>query len=129
MEFPEILVFAIVWGALMIYFLLPFSENNYLKIEENTKSTFLDLLKDSVVKITMHKKAIFAAIMLIITLIYIWSSHSQMEWYTNAHGGELSYNPTQQAVSYMLNVVIYTMILYLFLVIRRTLMLLKKIVN
>lgn len=99
-----------------------------MDFEENTKVTFLNILKDSFVKIAMHKKAIFALIMLIITLIYIWSSHSQIEWHNNIHGGgELSFNPTKQAIYYMTSLIIYAVFLYLFLAIRRTLMLLKKL--
>ena len=127
LQFSEIVVFGIVWGGLMIFFLTPFKRKANIEFKKTTKVTFPNALKDSLIKIALHKKAILALIMLMITLNYTWSYHSQLEWYNNAHGGgEMSINPTKQAIYYMVSITIYAILLYLFLAFRRTLTLLKS---
>ncbi|WP_043932640.1 hypothetical protein [Bacillus sp. EB01] len=123
----EIVIFGIVWGVLLIYFLTPFKSMMIFESQKDTKLAFINVFKDSLIKIIKHKKAILALIMLIITLIYIWYYHSQLEWYNQAHGvEELSTKPKQHAIYYIVSVIVYSVILYIFVALRRTLILIKK---
>ncbi|THE09142.1 hypothetical protein E1I69_23485 [Bacillus timonensis] len=90
----NIIVFWIVWGALYIYFLTPFKSLVTFESHKDSEIAFKNVFKDSLIKIVMHKKAILALLMLILTLVFIWSYYSQLEWYNLAHGvGEVSTKP------------------------------------
>ncbi|RFB11417.1 hypothetical protein DZB84_21035 [Bacillus sp. HNG] len=122
----EIIVFGIVWGALFIYFLTPFTSLVTFKSYKGIDVAFKHVFIDSLIKIVMHKKAILALLMLVITLVFIWSYYSQLEWYNLAHGvGEVSTKPKLLGIYYIVSVIIYSALLYLLLALRRTLVLIK----
>jgi hypothetical protein len=127
MQFSEIVVFGIVWGGLMIYFLTPFNKVTSNEIQGSSDVTFSKVFQNSLTKLALHKKAILALLMLTITLIYIWMYYTSIEWYLKAHGeGEQSINPMEQAFYHMISIILYAAILYLFLAFRKTIKLLKK---
>jgi hypothetical protein len=127
MQFTEIVVFGIVWGGLMIYFLTPFNKKTSIEIQGSIDVTFQKAFKDSLTKLAFHKKSILALLMLMITLIYIWMYYTSIEWYFKAHGEVLqSINPMEQAIFYTISIILYAAILYLFLAFRKTVKLLKK---
>jgi hypothetical protein len=130
MQFTEIVVFGIVWGGLMIYFLTPFNKKTVIEIQGSTDVTFSKAFKDSLTSLILHKKAILALLMLMITLIYIWMYYTSIEWYFKAHGEvEKSVNPMDQAFYYMINIISYAAFLYLFLAIRKTIKLFKNLIE
>lgn len=49
----------------------------------NSKTVF----KDTLIKMVLYKKAIFALILLSFTLFSIWSSYEEAENHINAHSG------------------------------------------
>ena len=118
MRFTEIVVFAIVWGGLMIYFLTP--NNNEIKSKENSKVTFSKAFKRSLTKLILHKKAIFALLLLTITLTYIWSYDLSIDEYNKLHG-VASKSVKPEAIFIMISVTLYGLLLYLLLAVRRTL--------
>lgn len=123
----EIIVFGIVWGALFIYFLTPFTSLVTFESHKGSDVAFKHVFIDSLIKIVMHKKAILALLMLVITLVFIWSYYSQLEWYNLAHGvGEMSIRPKLLAIYYIVSVIIYSALLYLFLALRRALVFIKN---
>jgi hypothetical protein len=127
MQFSEIVVFGIVRGGLMIYFLTPFNKLTSIEIQGITDVTFSKAFKNSLTKLVLHKKAILALLMLIITLIYIWMYYTSIEWYIRVHGEVVqSINPMEQAIFNTINITLYTAILYLLLAFRKTIKLLKK---
>ncbi|MBT2642767.1 hypothetical protein J7I80_11055 [Bacillus sp. ISL-41] len=111
MQFTAIVVFAIVWGGLMIYFLTPF----HGKIERNPDDTFTKALKVSMARLILHKKAILAFLLLLVTLMNIRSYFISAEEYDRLHAiTRESGNP----VIYMVSVVLYAALLYLLLAVR-----------
>ncbi|MBT2637492.1 hypothetical protein [Bacillus sp. ISL-39] len=111
MQFTAIVVFAIVWGGLMIYFLTPF----YGKVERNPNDSFAKALKVSLTRLILHKKAILAFLLLLVTLMSIRSYFISAEEYDRLHAiTRESGNP----VLYMVSVVLYAALLYLLLAVR-----------
>lgn len=121
--FTEIVVFGIVWGVLFIYFLHPRKSNPNFKSPQNI--SFYNVFKSSLITIVTHKKAILSLIMLIITLAFIWSYYIQLEWYNQVHAIKEG-QPRKQAIHYMVSILIYSVLLYIFLAIRRTLVCIYK---
>lgn len=108
MQFTAIVVFAIVWGGLMIYFLTPF----HSKIERNPDDTFTKAFQVSLTRLILHKKAILALLLLLVTLMSIRSYFISAEEYARLHAiTRESGNP----VFYMVSVVLYAALIYLFL--------------
>ncbi|WP_079504643.1 hypothetical protein [Mesobacillus jeotgali] len=109
MQFTALVVFAIVWGGLMIFFLTPVND----KGESYTTVTW----KVSLTRLILHKKAILAFALLLATLFSFWFYFESAEDYNQLHGiTKESAEP--QVIFYMVSVVIYTIIIYLFLAVR-----------
>ncbi|MFS0823229.1 hypothetical protein [Bacillus sp. 1P02SD] len=122
----NIVIFWIVWGVLFMYFLTPCKSLVTFESHKDSDIAFKNVFKESLTKIVMHKKAILALLMLIITLVFIWSYYSQLEWYNLAHGvGEVSTEPKFLGIYYIVSVIIYSVLLFLFLALRRTFSLIK----
>ncbi|MFT9599397.1 hypothetical protein [Mesobacillus sp.] len=118
MSFVELVVFGIVWGGLMVYFLTPF--NNKTNIEGNSKVTVSKAFKESLTRLILHKKAILALLLLIITLNFIWSYFISIDDYNNLHG-VTSESGKPQAIFYMISLTLYSVTLYILLAVRRAL--------
>lgn len=111
MQFTAIVVVAIVWGGLMIYFLTPF----HGKIERNPNDPFTKVLQESMTRLILHKKAILAFLLLLVTLMSIRSYFISAEEYARLHAiTRESGNPA----IYMVSVVLYAALLYLLLAVR-----------
>jgi uncharacterized membrane protein (UPF0182 family) len=118
LEFAELVVFGIVWGGLMVYFLTPF--NNKISVEGNSKVTVSKAFKESLTRLLLHKKAILALLMLIITLNFIWSYFISIDDHNKLHG-VTSESSKPQAIFYMISITLYALLLYILLAVRRTL--------
>mgnify|MGYP005830105269 CR=1 FL=1 len=116
MSFVELMVFGIVWGGLMVYFLTPF--NNKTNIERNSKVTVSKAFKESLTRLILHKKAILALLLLIITLNFIWSYFISIDDYNKLHG-VTSESGKPQAIFYMISLTLYSVTLYILLAVRR----------
>lgn len=116
MSFVELMVFGIVWGGLMVYFLTPF--NNKTNIEGNSKVTVSKAFKESLTRLILHKKAILALLLLIITLNFIWSYFISIDDYNTLHG-VTSESGKPQAIFYMISLTLYSVTLYILLAVRR----------
>lgn len=102
----------IVWGGLFIYLLVPFSRQT----DSNSKMKFADALIDSFIKITFHKKAILALLMIAITLFVNWWSQTQDIIYNEMHG----IGTSVQSVNDLIIISIYALGIYLFVIGIRT---------
>jgi hypothetical protein len=111
LQFTSIVVFAIVWGGLMIYFLTPF----HGKIVRNPHDRFTKALQVSLARLILHKKAILAFLLLLVTLMSIRSYVISAEEYDRLHAIN---RETGDPIFYMSGVVVYFAILYLFLAVR-----------
>lgn len=78
-------------------------------------------LKDSFIKVTFNRRTIFGFLFFIVALVTIWRYHLQIEWYNLNHGVITAAEPRKQAVAFMLYATIFTLILYLFIVVRSAL--------
>lgn len=111
MQFTSIVVFAIVWGGLMIYFLTPF----HSEMEGNPDDPFSKALQVSLARFILHKKAILAFLLLLVTLMSIRSYFRSAEEYARLHA------ITREAGNpgfYMISVVLYAALLYLLLAVK-----------
>lgn len=118
MEFAELVVFGIVWGGLLVYFLTPF--NDKISVEGNSKVTVSKAFKESLTRLILHKKAILALLMLIITLNFIWTYFISIDDHNKLHG-VASESVKPQAIFYMISITLYAALLYILLAVRRTL--------
>ncbi|MFO1446175.1 hypothetical protein KDN24_23825 [Bacillus sp. Bva_UNVM-123] len=121
-----IAVMALVCGILMIYFLTPLKREARIESQQHSKMNFSIAFKKSLVKTTFHIKAIFAFLLLLLTLIAIWWYHVDLEWYNREHGITMLIDPTAQAFRYMIAVTAYAGLIYFLLIVRRSFILLKK---
>lgn len=112
MNDPSMIVMGIVWGGLFVYLLVPF----YVKTETHSKMTFVEALKDSFIKITFHKKALLALLLLVITLSVNWWSQAQDVIYNEMHG----INAPTQSVNNLVIIIVYALIIYLLVIGRRS---------
>jgi hypothetical protein len=122
MSLAELMVFGIVWGGLMVCFLTPFT--NKTNIEGSSKVTVSKAFKESLTRFILHKKAILALLMLIITLNFIWSYFGSMDDYNKLHGVTRE-SGKPQAIFYMISLTLYSVTLYILLAIRRVVKLKK----
>ncbi|WP_226646840.1 hypothetical protein [Mesobacillus subterraneus] len=111
MPFSAIVVFAIVWGGLLVYFLTPFNG----KMESSADAPFFEALKVGFKRLIFHKKAILAFLLLMFTLLSIWSYFISTEEYARLHAMR---SKAGDPVLYMSGVVLYAAFLYLFLAVR-----------
>ncbi|WP_100333620.1 hypothetical protein [Bacillus alkalisoli] len=119
------LVLAIILGGLMIYFLTPMRNEIHKDFVQSASKSFTVAMKNSFILTTFHKKAVFALLLFLITILVIWWSHIQTELYNVAHGIQPKIIPTNQAVSYIIGFTFYVFTIYLLLIIRRTIKLLR----
>jgi hypothetical protein len=118
MSLAELMVFGIVWGGLMVYFLTPF--NNKISVEGDAQVTVSKAFKESLTKLILHKKAILALLLLVITLNFIWSYFISIDDYNKLHG-VTSESGKPQAIFNMISVTLYSATLYILLAVRRAL--------
>ncbi|MEH7237948.1 hypothetical protein [Bacillus sp. JJ1562] len=120
------LVLALVLGGLMIYFLTPLTREMDRNFKKYSNKSLSVALKNSFIFTTVHKKAIFALLLVTVSLVAIWWSHLDIESYNIAHGGETLIDPTKQAITYMIGAASYALGIYLFLIIKRTIKIIKS---
>lgn len=107
----EYFVFWGIWGVIMLYFFTPF---NTKPLKNKKRLSFRSAFIASLLSGIKHKKVILAFAMLSSTLVYIWHYHRQLEWYHATHGGgEMTFNPTTNAIYIIVSILLYTVILYL----------------
>ena len=101
----ELLVGALLWAGLVIFFLTPFKK-------EGGDSSW----KDSLWKIVSKSKVVLVPLMLGITLFIIWLYHADIIFYYEIHGEPLTFDPMKRAWFYMGALVIYTLLLCFFVI-------------
>ncbi|MFY3790656.1 hypothetical protein ACOQFO_02890 [Ureibacillus sp. MALMAid1270] len=113
MQLHEIIIFGLVWGSLMIYFLTPFNQNVSADTKDQTIITFSQAFKKSLIKVVLHKKAILTGILLISTITYFGFYFYSTTTYIKAHGeSEFTKLPKVDDIYYLVGVCIYAVILY-----------------
>ena len=119
------LVLAIILGGLMIYFLTPMKKEVIKDFEQHKSKGISVAIKNSLIFTTFHKKAVLALFLFFITISIIWWSHIQAESYNVAHGIQPKKMPSDEAVRYIISFTLYTSSIYLLLIVRRTIKLLR----
>lgn len=127
MQITEIVVFGMIWGGVMIYFLTPFNRKTNVEFHGDKNRTFKNVFIGSLLRLVFHKKAILAFVMLGATFFYIWSYYSSLEMYFQVHERiEKTIDPTKQAIFYTLSFFIYALIICFLIAFKNTLKVLKK---
>ena len=119
------LVLAIILGGLMIYFLTPMKKEAINDFEQHNSKGISLALKNSFIYTTFNKKAVLALFTFLVTIAIIWWSHIQTESYNAAHGIHSKKMPSDEATRYIIAFTIYSFSIYLLLIIRRTIKLLR----
>lgn len=125
MGFSELIVLALIYSGMMIFFLVPFKRQQSKEIQQ--QNNFQSIFKESLFHITFHKKALLALLLLTFLLIAIWFGYEQEIYHFNAHSGYPPINTDSEATFYMCALIGYTVILYLLLALWISLNILKKI--
>lgn len=120
MDFTSLAMMALVWGALLIYFLTPFQRKTETK--SYVEMNFSDALKYTFVKVTFHKKAILALTFILISLSVTSWSQNQNDFYNEIHGISLQTQP----INYTMGIVVYSVMIYLLIVGRKTIKLFRN---
>ncbi|WP_078380773.1 hypothetical protein [Sutcliffiella halmapala] len=127
MVFSESSVLLLVYTGLIIFFLVPFQSDKSTKIPQQSLQTFKTVYKVSLMKMIFHKKAIFAFLLVIISLLFIWLGFSEADSHTNRHSGNPPISTKLEAIINMSMMLVYTLILYLSLALIRALKIEKSI--
>lgn len=126
MSYSEIGVFLLIYGGLLLYFLVPFqNEVSYTDYLQRSNS-FTQRFKESLKTLIGHKKALFAFILLFFTILFTWFNTKAANDHLNAHSGYPPISANYQAIYSTLCVIIYTAVLYLLLAFVRTIKSTKK---
>ncbi|KAA0966692.1 hypothetical protein FQ087_10830 [Sporosarcina sp. ANT_H38] len=127
MGYSDIVVMFFVYSAIIIFFLVPFKSSWNLINQHQSQLNVITVFKDSLIKMVLHKKAIFALIILGGTLFSIWTGYEGAEYHYNAHSGYSPISTDLKAIYSMCVVVVYTFVLYLFIAFMRTLKVVKGV--
>lgn len=103
MGVSELTVLVIVYSGIMIFFLVPF------KSKEIKRPI---TLKESLLHITFHKKALLALLSIGFWLVAIWFDTEQEVYHFNAHSGYPPISSDSKGIFYMCALLGYTVILY-----------------
>lgn len=126
MSYSEIGVMLLIYSGLLLYFLIPSLNELSCTNQQQSSKRFTQVLKESLKKLSVHKKAIFALILLIFTLLFIWFNTKAADDHFNAHSGYPPISSNFQAIYSMCGVMIYTIALYLLLAFVNTFKVLKN---
>jgi len=113
MHYTSLIMMALIWGALLIFFLVPFSKSKDPGILDNMN--FTEALKHSFVMITFHKKAILAFLLIAITLFITLWTVNQNVYYNEIH----AIKPQPSSFKFPLGVLVYSAAVYIVLIISR----------
>ena len=115
----EWIVMAVIWGGLLLYFIIPFHEN---ADKHQHKKTIKQAVISSFKRVTGQKKMILAVSFLLLTYLAIWYSAKDLAWYNQAHGVTAAADPAGKVPIYLAGVTIYALLLYLTVVGRQALL-------
>lgn len=100
------LIMTIVWGILLFYFLTPFK-----KKPATNPMNFHSALKQSVVSVTFHNKAVLGFTLVIFTLLAVWWSQSQNVIYAELHALKIEKQPPYAIGTLMYSILIYVLVI------------------
>lgn len=127
MVYSEVGVMLLIYSGLIIFFLVPFQRGLSLINQQKNPITFTPIYKDNLMELIFHKKAIFAFILFIFTLLLIWLNYKTADDHFNKHSGYPPISSNLQAIYSICGVIIYTVILYLLLAFVRTIKIVKNV--
>ncbi len=119
----EWIVMVVIWGGLMLYFIIPFHEN---ADQHQHKITIKQALISSFKRVTGQKKMILAVSFLLLTYLAIWYSAKDLAWYNQAYGVTAAADPAGKVPIYLAGVTIYALMLYLTVVGRQALCFIRQ---
>lgn len=120
MGVSELTVMVLVYSGIMIFFLVPFKKHQGKELKRPI--TF----KESLLHISLHKKALLALLLTSFLLVAIWFGYEQEVYHFNAHSGYPSINSSSKAIFYMCALLGYTVVLYLVLALCISINILKR---
>lgn len=114
---------SIIWGGLMLYFIIPFHKIS----EAQTNVTSMKVaLKVSLQRVTFHRKFLLAIVLLTLTYLAVWYSFKDLAWYNESHGVQNTFNVAEKVPFYLAGVTSYTMLIYIAVVVKGALFYIKK---
>ncbi|WP_419393992.1 hypothetical protein [Cytobacillus praedii] len=126
MSFSEIAIMVLVFSGLFIYFLVPFERSANITNQQKGKLIFYRVLKDRIFYILHQKKAIFACILLVVTLLGTWFGYATAEDHINAHSGYSPISMKENAYFTMGIVLLYSLFLFFLIVFMNALKVYKE---
>ncbi|MED3574855.1 hypothetical protein ACTHO0_09260 [Cytobacillus praedii] len=116
MSFSEIAIMVLVFSGLFIFFLVPFERSANITNQQKSKIIFKTVLKDRIFYILHHKKAIFAYILLAVTLLGTWFGYASAEDHINAHSGRSPISMKENAYFTIGIILFYSLFLFFLIV-------------
>lgn len=121
MEFSEIIVILLVYSSMITFLLLPFQSGMDRINQQKSQRRFAQIFKRNLSEIIFHKKAILALVLLALTLYYVWAAYASTEYHFNAHSGYPPLSTKLNAITSMIGVFLYTVLLTLVIALLKTL--------
>lgn len=125
MSFSEFIVLLLIYSGLLIFFLTPFSKHNQSSVYRGQLS-FSTVFKKNLMKMISHKTAVFALLLIGLTLISIQIGFESATSHYNAHSGYTPVSDNLLSIILMVGLVMYTVTLLLVLVYTRTSKIIKR---
>lgn len=125
MGFSEFIVLLLIYSGLLIFFLSPFSKQSQSN-DYRGQLSFSTVFKKNLMKMISHKKAVFALLLIGLTLISIQMGFESATSHYNAHSGYSPITNNLQPILLMFGLVIYTIALSLVLGYTRTSKIIKR---
>ncbi|WP_102275335.1 hypothetical protein [Cytobacillus massiliigabonensis] len=119
MNFSEVIIMLLVFSVLFTYFLVPFQKSSN-KTDHPKSQLFRVAFKESFFHLILHKKAVVACILLVVTLYGTWLGYAAGEDHINAHSGYPPISTKVDAYLTMGIVFLYSIFLFLLLVYVKT---------
>lgn len=120
MDFTSLIMMALIWGVLLVFFLVPFQNSK----DPGTldKMNFAEALKYNFLMITFHKKAILAFLLIAITIFITLWTVNQNVYYNEIHA--IKSQPS--SIRFPIGVLVYSSAIYMILIISRAIKLFRE---
>ncbi|WP_033541573.1 hypothetical protein [Planococcus sp. CAU13] len=125
MGFSEFIILLLIYSGLLIFFLTPFSKQNQ-SYDYREQLSFSAVFKKNLMKMISHKKAVFALLLIGLTLISIQIGFESATSHYNAHSGYSPVSNNLLPIILMVGLGIYTVALLLVLAYTRTSKIIKR---
>lgn len=126
MNYSEIFVMLFIYTELMYFFIVPFRQEFNATAQGKSSKTGTQIFKENLRQLIVHRKALFALMMFVCTLLLIWFTTKAAENHFNAHSGYPPVYSTSKAMYSIWGIIIYTIMLYVLIALKRTIKVMKN---